>query len=897
MPNNKKSKNYAIAKLYKVLDFNSKKDLHPENEKYYGSLSQRLKDISGEEVILIKKLNKEEQKDSADLLKPKVIVHAREVKKEPIVVIPEIKIQEKKEKQIWDDDVFEIKKIKIKEPEFIEVKPKTSTKEEIIEIKELKAEKEKLPEWDSLELHKKEEELDELPELEPISEEEIKKIEPEPIVKLKEEKKEIEETGNFCPECGAKLDLSMEFCSNCGKNIKDEEIPSFLPIESFEQESIPSKMEPIEIEKPEEEKISFIEKKEKITIFKDLKSIDDKTTAILFDNGITSIDLLKKQTINDLTKIEGIKKKNAKKIIKELKKRDKKLDNKKSPEIEVFEKEDLSEDQKIEEKGEWLEPEKIDTKPAVWEPIEDEIKEPIKKETVVFEEFCPEKDTEKTLIDEEIKLEVFKDIKSIDRKTAILLYDNGFSNIDTLFEAPIKDLVKIEGVKRKTAKKIKKELNKIKTTPIIIPTEEKKEESETDNFQKIREELETAKKDLKTINKDLTKKEKNIQKLQEELDEKVNDLETKKTELYNKDEEIKVLQEQSDQSKQQKDVATQELTKKEEEIEKLQKELEEKKFNIESKINEIDNKDEEIKKLKEQLDFREKEIKINTFKDIICIDDQTAILLYDNGVTSINLLKNTPKKSIIKIKGIKRKTVKQIIKELDEKTDKEDLKKSEPEIKKEPEEIIEEDKGLEKKEITKGKKKRPIDYSGDENGITKDEAQEIDKKIVDEFSLTNQDDDVFKDISSIDGKISRLLVENGITTIDELKSATIKDLTKIKGIKRKNAKKIKKEVGNLLDKNVESSKDLEEPLEREEAEWEYYDEHLISESTMKEYKGFRFEDYTLYKKEIETKSGSKRTVRFFSKAEPENAEPIDMPKGYEVRKNKKTGLPYLRKKK
>ena len=130
MSKNQKSKNNAIAKLYKVLDFNSKKDLHNEDEKYYGSLDQRLKDISGEEIILVKRLNKENLGDSNDTLKPKVIVHAREVKKEPVVEFPEIKIQEKKKRQIWDDDVFEIKKLKIKEPEFIEVKPKTYQKEE-----------------------------------------------------------------------------------------------------------------------------------------------------------------------------------------------------------------------------------------------------------------------------------------------------------------------------------------------------------------------------------------------------------------------------------------------------------------------------------------------------------------------------------------------------------------------------------------------------------------------------------------------------------------------------------------------------------------------------------------------------------------------------------------------
>ena len=128
MSKNQKSKNYAITKLYKILDYNSKKDIKPENEKYLGSLSQRLKDISGEEIIYKKKIRKEDFKDDADYLKPKVIVHAREIKEEPKP--PEVKFEEIKKMEFRDEDVFEIKKVKIAEPEFIKVKPKVTSKEE-----------------------------------------------------------------------------------------------------------------------------------------------------------------------------------------------------------------------------------------------------------------------------------------------------------------------------------------------------------------------------------------------------------------------------------------------------------------------------------------------------------------------------------------------------------------------------------------------------------------------------------------------------------------------------------------------------------------------------------------------------------------------------------------------
>ena len=78
--------------------------------------------------------------------------------------------------------------------------------------------------------------------------------------------------------------------------------------------------------------------------------------------------------------------------------------------------------------------------------------------------------------------------------------------------------------------------------------------------------------------------------------------------------------------------------------------------------------------------------------------------------------------------------------------------------------------------------------------------------------------------------------------------------------------------------------------------WESYDEDKISVSKMKEIKGFKHKDYTLYEKEIVVKSGKKRTVRFFSKAEPDEGKSIELPKDYEVKENKKTGVPYLRKK-
>jgi flagellar protein FlaI len=57
-------------------------------------------------------------------------------------------------------------------------------------------------------------------------------------------------------------------------------------------------------------------------------------------------------------------------------------------------------------------------------------------------------------------------------------------------------------------------------------------------------------------------------------------------------------------------------------------------------------------------------IKVDAFKAIESVDDETAVYLYDNGFTSIEDLKNATAKDLIKIKGIKRKKAKRIIKEL-----------------------------------------------------------------------------------------------------------------------------------------------------------------------------------------------------------------------------------------
>ena len=78
-------------------------------------------------------------------------------------------------------------------------------------------------------------------------------------------------------------------------------------------------------------------------------------------------------------------------------------------------------------------------------------------------------------------------------------------------------------------------------------------------------------------------------------------------------------------------------------------------------------------------------------------------------------------------------------------------------------------------------------------------------------------------------------------------------------------------------------------------EWDSYE--LDESSEIKQHKsGYTHGEFTLYEKEIHTAKGKKRTVHFFSKTIPDEGEPIPLPNGYYVKVNKRTGLPYLKKK-
>lgn len=72
---------------------------------------------------------------------------------------------------------------------------------------------------------------------------------------------------------------------------------------------------------------------------------------------------------------------------------------------------------------------------------------------------------------------------------------------------------------------------------------------------------------------------------------------------------------------------------------------------------------------------------------------------------------------------------------------------------------------------------------------------------------------------------------------------------------------------------------------------------LLNTSLIKEHfvKVFRFGKYTLYKRDVELKSGKRLTIYFFSEGTPKSGTPTTMPEGYKVEINERSKMPYLKK--
>jgi hypothetical protein len=150
--------------------------------------------------------------------------------------------------------------------------------------------------------------------------------------------------------------------------------------------------------------------------------------------------------------------------------------------------------------------------------------------------------------------------------------------------------------------------------------------------------------------------------------------------------------------------------------------------------------------------------------------------------------------------------------------------------------------------------------------------------------------EVFKEIESIDEKTAILLYNNGFTSINEINDVTLEDLIRIKGIKRRIAKNIKREIKKKID---EKEILKHESLKRDKVAAKKPKKTIKSEKK----KGYIHGEYSLYKKEMKLGSDKKRTIHFFSKDKPDDSQPVNLPDGYEVKVNRITGVPYISRKK
>ncbi|MCK5633149.1 zinc ribbon domain-containing protein, partial [bacterium] len=190
----------------------------------------------------------------------------------------------------------------------------------------------------------------------------------------------------------------------------------------------------------------------------------------------------------------------------------------------------------------------------------------------------------------------------------------------------------------------------------------------------------------------------------------------------------------------------------------------------------IKSVDEEPKKQKE---FEDKYNKIEVFKEIKSINDDSAVLLFDKGFTSIDSIKDVTLGVLVDIVGIPKKLAKKIKKEIEKKFKESTFYKpvvvDAPTKEKDIDAMIKEDvlsKSIEEPSPvelqTKTSEWEPIE------DIEKEEFEE--QKFVKDPEL-----DVFRDIKSIDNKTALILYNNGFTSIYSISMASIKDLAKIKG--------------------------------------------------------------------------------------------------------------------
>ncbi|MCJ7571073.1 MAG: helix-hairpin-helix domain-containing protein, partial [Candidatus Thermoplasmatota archaeon] len=504
---------------------------------------------SSNSKTVIKKIVETSQTEEYSL-KPNIIIHT---KKQVVKPSPKIIFEEKsiqREPELIFKEVSEGKKI---DDDLIEIKKVEIRHPEFIEVKPKTTKKHK-----SL----KKEVITEWEALEEKEEQVIKK---ESTESKKQNTVEEESIPYFIPvekseELKDDIELKKEVSKKSFIEPENNEIISVEP--TIKEETIESKKSKIE---------KFVELglgKNKVA-FKDIESIDEETAEILYDHGFISIDALSLLSVEDFVKITGIKKRKAKQIKEEIDKKKDKIFG-----YKYIETREITQGEIIEEK---------------------------------FREIDEYK------ISDEEKIKIFNEIKSIDKETAILLYNNGYTSIDSLKYVTTKDLKKIKYIDKKKVKNIIFEIqNRFKE---IDPNKPLVEEYDVEYFEEefdidlkeadenIQKNIQREKQDFFEIEGELISKEKIVKQQEEKIKEIVKILDEKKEEIEEKNNELEDLKISIDEKnktigslKEDFDTSISDLEKnknilleKEQTIETLRCGLSNKKQELEKKTNDYEN--------------------------------------------------------------------------------------------------------------------------------------------------------------------------------------------------------------------------------------------------------------------------------------------------------------------
>ena len=243
----------------------------------------------------------------------------------------------------------------------------------------------------------------------------------------------------------------------------------------------------------------------------------------------------------------------------------------------------------------------------------------------------------------------------------------------------------------------------------------------------------------------------------------------------------------------------------------------------------------------------------------------------------------------------KKRKEEQKLKKLEEKKKKRDAKQREREARKDEKEkqknlqMKEYEQKQRQKEEEKLKNLEAMEEKKHVGEIVAQEKQEKDTPARSE--LREQKSEAKKTEKEQEAQIKAQLKNEKILAASKKKEA--KELKK----KQKKNVKLKKTESKIPELKADADVSFEENVAEDTAtEWESYYVDEIPE-VKPDTSAYTHGDFTLYKKEIKTTTGKKRTVHFFSKKIPDAGEPVQLPEDYEVKVNKRTGFPYLKKNK